>query len=465
MAATEKQDMDFFDKLLHALFRALGKLLVKTLFLIWNYRLTALLVTVTAAIASHNGWTALAFVITLIVLASQNSEKQILKTTRKILLSDFTRNRRIRAEYRATVTANDFLTRNGLLKEREDNFYEALAWEKPGKTILQLNINDLPGVTQKKLYQYCEDHKEVFNAEIVSHEANQDGLIEVTFFESDPLAESFNVETVNDVKTDFDRFSVFPCKDETDNCIEMRFSGISGVLVGGQAGSGKSASMLAGLVPYVVKGKQANKVELFGVVDGKSSADWLFLESLSKHGVIIEETSELQFLTDVRDMFLSLTEEMKARYGIMRENRIQNLWSQQDCTHLIVIADECQAFLERPTNKEARALVDEIEALVSSLLKRGRAAAITVVLMTQKTDATAVPTKIRDMCGMRIGFSVMNRINSEMIFGYLEEGAFYPHQIGRNPGMAVVFEEGKGLKRVRFGFADTGSLHSMTEEA
>ena len=427
------------DELIADIVKILAWLVASVGKLLWHYPLEVGLVVVMAATAQTSLWYPFGVAVAWLVAIA-------IPATRPYLLIDLYRAKRRAGRARA----NRFLTEDKLLPPLDKGLYKAWVERHDDRVVLSANVNDLPGITASKLSDYCDTFKSEFGAVLTSTDTKQDGRVEVSFWPSDPLDVPLERHSVDDCQTGFGVF--YPCIDVTGKAQPIKMANASGVLVGGQAGSGKSASMVAGLVPYVVKGKQSGQVELFGVVDGKGGADWRFLDGLSRHRVVVETGSEIQFLTEVRDMFVTLTTEMKDRYEKLRATGTQNYWDDPQCQHLLVIVDECQTLFETPIDKEAKPLVAEITSLVASLLKRGRAAAITLVLMTQKCDASSVPTKIRDMCAVRIGFSVANRTNSEMIFGHLRDDGFYPHEIGRNPGVAVIEDDTGQSQRVRFGY-------------
>ncbi len=68
-------------------------------------------------------------------------------------------------------------------------------------------------------------------------------------------------------------------------------------------------------------------------------------------------------------------------------------------------------------------------------VKKGRGAGIQVILATQKSTTDAVPSAIRDQCGIRICFRVMTRDAVESALGVLPEGATSP--IGQDRGVGI----------------------------
>lgn len=462
MSGTEKKS-SLGLTVLRLLARAVGFVLV----LLWRYRLTVVLVVGFGLLARYDGGLAVLAAIWLLCVAASGFFVPDLEPVKNFLLSDFLRAARRRRRDRAQARANEFLTFDGLVPEpkEEGSAYPAYLWDD-GEDVatLEVNVNDLPSVTRSAVAQYCEDHKEAFSAALTSAKTQVDGRTRVRFFRTDPLATATRARQTSDVETDFDRFSVRPYVNEDGARPELRFKNVAGVLIGGQTSSGKTASSLATFVPYIVKGSEAGRVELFGIVDGKSGGDWNALEPLSKHGLVKEAADGdlLDFLQRVDELLAAFLTEMKARFALADEKGVAHLWDEPDSVHSLLIVDECQQIFEKlPSSmKEENKLVASITQKTASVIRRGRAVGLTIVLMTQRPSVDSIPAVIRSNCALRIGFKVADSDSSRMIFGTLSDEGFYPHQIkGQDAestaGIAAIAGESGSPERVRFCYCDT----------
>lgn len=437
----------------------------RPLLFLWHYRLTVTLTVIFAALARLSvGLALVVFVIWIALPIVAGTFFPEFVPVKEALLSDFIR----AARRKRQEVANEFLIFDGLVRE-QDKLYPAWIHDGGDVATLFVNVNDLPGVTAAKLAGYCEEHKEKFAAVITSAKTEVDGRTRVRFFRTDPLAAT-RVQSIHDVETDFQRFSVRPYVTETGEKPALQFRNIAGILIGGQTASGKTASSLATFVPYIKKGTAAGKVQLFGIVDGKSGGDWNALEPLSKHGLVKEAADGdlLDFLQRVDELLAAFLVEMKARFALADERGSAHLWDKPDFTHSLIIVDECQQIFEKlPSSmKEENKVIASITQKVASIIRRGRSVGLTIVVMTQRPSVESIPAVIRSNCAVRIGFKVASSTESQMIFGFLSDEGFYPHKIsGQNTaGIAAIAGETGPPERVRFGYCEPEDVLRMVNE-
>lgn len=121
----------------------------------------------------------------------------------------------------------------------------------------------------------------------------------------------------------------------------------------------------------------------------------------------------------------------------------QNLWSAGPSPQhpaVFVVIDEFQAYM--PSQFIAKAdkeIAGEVTSIVTDLVKRGRSAGIVMFLATQRPTTDSIPSALRDNCGNRICFSVMNRDSAEAVLGmYSAEDEASPIRQPTGIGVAVV---------------------------
>jgi DNA segregation ATPase FtsK/SpoIIIE-like protein len=237
--------------------------------------------------------------------------------------------------------------------------------------------------------------------------------------------------------------------------VDVPVANRAGAVVGGQPGSGKTASlrgMLAGL---------AGRPDVqFVVIDGKGGTDW---EPLSAR--CFAYLSTVDDLEGVATLLRSIEAERLRRVATMTKLRgMSNFWDAGPDVSmpLIVVAiDECQAVLSKawhPT-KVARDLVDEITGLLLRLVAQGRSAGILCVLATQKPTAESLPTSIRDSAGLKISYSVATRAAADAVLGdgwSSSESGVSP--VGAAQGVAVVSDGLGDVARVRSAFVPEAAV-------
>jgi hypothetical protein len=202
--------------------------------------------------------------------------------------------------------------------------------------------------------------------------------------------------------------------DAEQRWIDVPLANRGGCVVGGETGSGKSASlqgMLAGLMH--------SPLVQIAVVDGKGGADWdCFRPRAFAH---ISTTSDL---ASVRDLLLDIESERIRRVSHMPALRgSRSFWEAGGPTAemplIVLVVDESQVFLDADylRTKDAKECGAEISGLLKSLMAMGRSAGIFTVLATQKPTADSVPTAVRDNAGIRLAYKVNSRAAATAILG------------------------------------------------
>jgi hypothetical protein len=196
--------------------------------------------------------------------------------------------------------------------------------------------------------------------------------------------------------------------------VDVPLANRGGCVVGGETGSGKSASlqgMLAGLMH--------SPLVQIAVVDGKGGADWdCFRSRAFAH---ISTTSDL---SSVRDLLLDIESERARRVTQMPAMRgSRSFWEAGGPTAemplIVLVVDESQVFLDADylRTKDTKERAAEIAGLLKSLMAMGRSAGIFTIVATQKPTADSIPTAVRDNAGIRLAYKVNSRAAATAILG------------------------------------------------
>jgi hypothetical protein len=218
---------------------------------------------------------------------------------------------------------------------------------------------------------------------------------------------------------------------------------VSGVVVGGVPGGGKSAWLAFAL------GSLAHRDDVqWLLIDGKQGYD---LEGLAPRAYRYVSGDEAGDLEVVRDSLQDIQTLMRERLRNAPELYGQpNLWSAGPSRlHpiVVVVIDECQAYLDARSHstREAKAVGAEIDSVVRDLVKRGRSAGIVVVLCTQRPTADSIPTSTRDNCALRVCFSVRTREAATSVLGeFSTDSEISP--IGAPTGVGVSSVDGSQIR-------------------
>jgi S-DNA-T family DNA segregation ATPase FtsK/SpoIIIE len=189
---------------------------------------------------------------------------------------------------------------------------------------------------------------------------------------------------------------------EDGTAVFIRLAEVSGSVVGGLAGFGKTM-----LVAHLLGQLAPSPAVQFVVIDGKGGPDYDRL--VSRAWLAAKDD-----LTEVRDV-------LRQVHGLMvdRQASIAQILGVTDAWHLgpspswplvVVIIDEAHTFFHErkgtsPEVKAHNALVAELSRLVEELVRKGRNVAVQVMLLTQRATGDAIPTRIRDNCQVAISFA------------------------------------------------------------
>jgi S-DNA-T family DNA segregation ATPase FtsK/SpoIIIE len=189
---------------------------------------------------------------------------------------------------------------------------------------------------------------------------------------------------------------------EDSSPVHIRLAEVSGMVVAGLAGFGKTM-----LVAHFLGQLAPSPAVQFVLVDGKGGPDydrlipraWLFAKDDLEH---------------VRDVLRQVH-----RLMVDRQASIAHVLGVTDAWHLelspswplvVVVIDEAHTFFHErkgtsPEVKAHNAVVAELSRLVEELIRKGRNVAIQVMLLTQRATGDAIPTRIRDNCQVAISFA------------------------------------------------------------
>ena len=210
----------------------------------------------------------------------------------------------------------------------------------------------------------------------------------------------------------------------------LSLAGCSGVLLGGMPGAGKSGTLralLAGLVG-------SPQVEVAGadLKEGVELAGWE--PAMLTLATTLEEA--VTVLEDGVDL-------LNYRFQLMRLARVVDVahlpHSDTHPMRVIVVDEAADVFVAPPGDRTAKDLVDRAVSAAVTIARKGRAGAVRLVVSTQKPDAVATPTVLRDQLGPRIAHRTATRQHAETILGGLVDLADVPWQISPDtPGVALV---------------------------
>jgi DNA segregation ATPase FtsK/SpoIIIE, S-DNA-T family len=189
---------------------------------------------------------------------------------------------------------------------------------------------------------------------------------------------------------------------EDGSAVMVRLAEVSGIVVAGLAGFGKTM-----LVAHFLGQLAPSPAVQFVLVDGKGGPDY---DRLFPRAWL----SAKDDLNDVRGVLRRVHRLMVDRQGaVARVLGVTDAWHRGPSPSwplVVVVIDEAHTFFHErkgtsPEVKAHNALVAELSRLVEELIRKGRNVAIQVMLLTQRATADAIPTRIRDNCQVAISFA------------------------------------------------------------
>ncbi|AZP81972.1 cell division protein FtsK [Mycobacterium avium subsp. paratuberculosis] len=215
----------------------------------------------------------------------------------------------------------------------------------------------------------------------------------------------------------------------------LPLANVSGVVVGGVPGSGKTAWLTSALGSF-----GASAAVQFAVIDGKGGQDLECLRARSCR--FMNDDLELPEIAAILNDATGLV-----RDRIRQGNNIfgsSNFWDRGPTPQVplvFVVIDECQAFLDprQLVTKERKAIGAEIHASVNYLVRKGRSAGVVSILSTQKPTADSLPTDIRDNASLRVCFGVQSTYAATAVLedGWRSDTDVSP--LGMSSGVGVSF--------------------------
>src|SRR5512132_2377685 len=189
---------------------------------------------------------------------------------------------------------------------------------------------------------------------------------------------------------------------EDGNLVMVRQAEVSGMVVAGLAGFGKTM-----LVAHFLGQLAPSPAVQFVLIDGKGGPDY---DRLVPRAWL----SAKDELGEVREVLRRVH-----RLMVDRQASIAQVLGVTDAWHpgpspswplIVVVIDEAHTFFHErkgtsPEVKAHNAAVAELSRLVEELIRKGRNVAIQVMLLTQRATGDAIPTRIRDNCQIAISFA------------------------------------------------------------
>jgi DNA segregation ATPase FtsK/SpoIIIE, S-DNA-T family len=272
-----------------------------------------------------------------------------------------------------------------------------------------VNLRLIPGVGRAEVEKAADHLANAWGCWRVGVTQPKPGRLLVRAIRRDPLAEPLP----SCVLPRFDGRHVLLGVDEWGSLRRASLAGLSGSVIGGSPGRGKSqcaTSFAVQLAPVPASD--------WYVLDGGGGADW---SCWAGRAVRYAEDD----LAEARDVLEDAHALMVKRLATLTGDLgTRNAWSvgpSPDYPLIWVPIDECHQYLDLETakalGKEAEGHVRAIRALAGNMLRRGRKVLFHVTLIAQKCSSTSIPPDLRDLAGLRLAFGCPTTENAVAVLG------------------------------------------------
>jgi S-DNA-T family DNA segregation ATPase FtsK/SpoIIIE len=189
---------------------------------------------------------------------------------------------------------------------------------------------------------------------------------------------------------------------EDGSLVMVRLAEVSGSVVGGLAGFGKTM-----LVAHLLGQLAPSPAVQFVLIDGKGGPDY---DRLMARAWLAAKDDLEQVRAVLRRVHRLMADRQASIAQVLGVTDAWHLGPSPSWPLVLVVVDEAHTFFHErkgtsPEVKAHNALVAELSRLVEELIRKGRNVAIQVMLLTQRATGDAIPTRIRDNCQVAISFA------------------------------------------------------------
>ena len=250
-------------------------------------------------------------------------------------------------------------------------------------------------------FQAAADYlADLWRVPLVRVERSRPGFVRIRVLLSDPLTVATEYSPDLTAIPDLRSWLVGIDADAQD--VTVRCSGVSGAVVAGLAGYGKTSlinTRFCQLAP--------SPAVQFVLIDGKGGPDYDDLFCRAWLHCKDELGDAVTVLRRVHRLMTTRQTGIRAVLGV------KNMWHpgpSEAWPLVVVVIDEAHTFFNESKgndkdSKDRDAMVREITRLVEELVRKGRNVGIQVILATQKATGDAIPTRIRDNCQVAVSFA------------------------------------------------------------
>lgn len=268
---------------------------------------------------------------------------------------------------------------------------------------VRIELRTIEGVGLAELEKAADHLADAWRVPIVRIEQHKPGTLIMRALLWDPLTTQTNsAAQPPDHTAEHAVRSWLIGTDQDGDEATIRTSDVSGIVVAGLAGYGKT-----NLLDNRFTALAPSPLVQFAVIDGKGGPDW---DQHAPRAFAHAKDDPRQANAILHHLHNLLT----VRQHLIRDQLgAKNLWETgptRSWPLVVLIVDEAHTFFyeTKGTDSESKKrdqLARESTRIIEELVRKGRNVGIQVVLATQKATGDAIPTRIRDNCQVAISFA------------------------------------------------------------
>jgi hypothetical protein len=267
---------------------------------------------------------------------------------------------------------------------------------------VRVELRTIEGVGLAELEKAADHLADAWRVPIVRVEQHKPGTVTIRALLWDPLTTATDSSVSTDSGADHAVASWLVGTDQDGSAATVRTSDVSGIVVAGLAGYGKTNLLdtrFASIAP-------SDRVQ-FAVIDGKGGPDWDSHAPRCFAFAKDDPAKAHEILSHLHNLLTTRQHLIRNRLGV------KNLWEtgpSHSWPLVVLIVDEAHTFFYETKGTDADSkqrdrIARESARIIEELVRKGRNVGIQVVLATQKATGDAIPTRIRDNCQVAISFA------------------------------------------------------------
>jgi S-DNA-T family DNA segregation ATPase FtsK/SpoIIIE len=284
-------------------------------------------------------------------------------------------------------------------------WYPKVVKVRPDPFGVVLTVKTIPKIGRREFEDKADHLANYWRSARVQTSQPRPGRLIVRALRRDPLAEPLEMADVPaSVYSEPNPLRPYLGRDEWGVERYLELSGITGITAAGLPRYGKTSLIVSLLIQMF-----GSDCVQFVFIDGKGGEDYTDFRDRAwlTCGDDLEEAA---------DVSGRVHEEMRRRQGqVVSLTGSKNAWHRgptADFPLIVTIWDECHTYFDLEGvkgDKEAERLVRQCRTNAAQMVKKGGAVLFLNVFITQKQTSDAIPTAIRDNCGVGLSFAVKTR--------------------------------------------------------